>query len=178
MLAALSGLPLPAALGAERARLLDALVDGHKVVSGLKVAVFGEEDLVASLAVFLTEMGARVVAVATGGMTKRLTSVLQSTLDPEVREGLAVYEDSDFFDLETGLASQDVDLLVGNSKGFKLAQARGVPLVRVGFPVHDRFGGARIRLLGYTGALDLYDRIVNAVLERRQNENPVGYTYY
>jgi nitrogenase molybdenum-iron protein NifN len=178
VLAALSGQPIPAALKAERARLLDALVDGHKVVSGLKVAVFGEEDLVASLAVFLTELGAQVVAAATGGMTKRLTAVLKSTLEPEVLEGLTVFEDSDFFDLETSLAGQEVDLLVGSSKGFKLARTKGAPLVRVGFPIHDRFGGARIRLLGYTGALDLYDRIVNAVLERRQNENPVGYTYY
>ena len=71
-----------------------------------------------------------------------------------------------------------VDLLIGNSKGYKLSKALDVPLVRIGFPVHDRFGGARIRLLGYSGAQSLFDQIVNAVLERRQEENPVGYTYY
>lgn len=177
LLSDLSGKPIPMALRSSRARLLDALVDGHKVVSGLRVAVYGEEDLVVSLAVFLAEIGAKIVAVASGGASGRLRSALEA-IEPEAREGLQVLDDSDFFDLEAGLAGEGIDLLIGSSKGFKLAQARGVPLVRVGFPVHDRFGGARIRLLGYDGALALFDQIVNAVLEKRQADNPVGYTYY
>ena len=178
LLSELSGHPVPAEIRADRARLIDGLVDGHKVVSGLKVAVYGEEDLVVSLAVFLAEMGAKVVAAATGGMTKRLNAALEAALAPEFLEGLEVFDDSDFFDLEQGLVGREVDLLLGASKGYKLARARGVPLVRVGFPVHDRFGGARIRLLGYAGAHDLFNSIVNAVLEHRQEENPVGYTYF
>jgi nitrogenase molybdenum-iron protein NifN len=71
-----------------------------------------------------------------------------------------------------------VDLLIGNSKGYKLARSRGVPLVRIGFPVHDRFGGARIRSFGYDGTLELFDRIANALIERAQEDNDVGYTYY
>jgi len=178
LLSQLSGQPMPPSLCAQRARLLDALIDGHKVVSGLRVAVYGEEDLVVSLAVFLAEIGARVVAVATGGASGHLGEALEMALDPGAREGLQILDDADFFDLEKGLADQGLDLLIGSSKGYKLSLARKVPLVRVGFPVHDRFGGARIRLLGYDGALDLFDKIVNAVLEKRQDENPVGYTYY
>jgi nitrogenase molybdenum-iron protein NifN len=165
----LSGRPLPARLQGERSRLIDSLIDGHKVVSGLKAAVFGEEDLVAALTGFLAEVGIKVVAVCSGGGSGRLAKALPAA---------NVLDDSDFFDLEKNLLGVEVDLLIGNSKGHKLSKALGVPLVRVGFPVHDRFGGARIRLLGYAGALALFDQIVNAVLEHRQEENPAGYTYY
>jgi len=169
VLSELSGRPVPSELLAERSRLIDSLIDGHKVVSGLRVGVFGEEDLVVALSGFLAEVGVKVVAAASGGHSGRLRAALP---------GVTVFDDSDFFDLEKGLLGVEVDLLVGNSKGYKLSKTLGVPLVRVGFPVHDRFGGARIRLLGYAGALSLFDQIVNAVLERRQEENPVGYTYY
>jgi nitrogenase molybdenum-iron protein NifN len=50
--------------------------------------------------------------------------------------------------------------------------------VRVGFPIHDRFGGQRLRILGYGGTQELFDRIVNALIERRQEDSHVGYTYY
>lgn len=178
LLSELSGRPVPQEIRQTRARLLDALVDGHKAVSGLRAAVFGEEDFVVALAVFLAEIGAQVTAAASGGSTGRLRSALESAVEPEARSELQVLDDSDFFDLETSLADRRVDLLIGSSKGHKLAQTRGVPLVRVDFPVHDRFGGARIRLLGYDGALALFDQIVNAVLEHRQRANPVGYPYY
>lgn len=71
----------------------------------------------------------------------------------------------------------DPDLLVGSSKGYRLARELDAPLVRVGFPVHDRFGGARLLHIGYAGTLSLFDRIVNAVLEARQANDGWGYTY-
>jgi nitrogenase molybdenum-iron protein NifN len=175
-LAALAGLPVPRDRKAARGRLVDSLVDGHKVVSGLRVAVFGEEDLVVALAGFLAEIGARTVAAASGGASGRLAQALAGVLGPGA--DVLVLEDSDFFDLDRALEGVEVDLFVGPSKGSKLAKARKVPLVRVGFPVHDRFGGARVRLLGYEGTQELFDRVINAVLEHRQEANPAGYTYY
>jgi nitrogenase molybdenum-iron protein NifN len=47
----------------------------------------------------------------------------------------------------------------------------------VGFPIHDRFGGQRILHLGYRGAQSLLDRIVNAVIARKQETSDVGYSY-
>jgi len=52
-----------------------------------------------------------------------------------------------------------------------------VPLVRCGFPVHDRLGAQRIRLLGYGGTQQLFDRIVNALLEAKQEHSDIGYSY-
>jgi nitrogenase molybdenum-iron protein NifN len=54
-------------------------------------------------------------------------------------------------------------MVIGSSKGFYLSKNLGIPLVRAGFPVHDRFGGQRLMHFGYKGTQQLFDRIVNAV---------------
>ena len=52
-----------------------------------------------------------------------------------------------------------------------------MPLIRVGFPIHDRIGGQRIHHLGYRGAQELFDRIVNALMDSKQETSTVGYSY-
>ena len=52
-----------------------------------------------------------------------------------------------------------------------------MPLIRVGFPIHDRIGGQRVLHLGYRGAQEFFDRIVNALLEVKQENSPIGYSY-
>ena len=70
------------------------------------------------------------------------------------------------------------DLVIGNSKGYRvLARDLNVPLIRVGFPIHDRFGAQRVQHLGYAGAQILFDRIVNAVIDRKQTDSDIGYGY-
>jgi nitrogenase molybdenum-iron protein NifN len=49
--------------------------------------------------------------------------------------------------------------------------------VRVGFPIHDRVGGQRILHLGYEGAQQLFDNIVNALMDAKQESSEVGYSY-
>ncbi|MCK4994544.1 MAG: nitrogenase, partial [Candidatus Omnitrophica bacterium] len=51
------------------------------------------------------------------------------------------------------------------------------PLIRVSFPIHDRFGAARISHLGYKGTQELLDRIVNTIVVKKQLESAAGYTY-
>ena len=69
------------------------------------------------------------------------------------------------------------DIVIGSSKGYRLARKMGVPLIRVGFPIHDRIGGQRVLHLGYAGAQQLYDRTVNALMEKKQTDSTVGYSY-
>jgi nitrogenase molybdenum-iron protein NifN len=76
--------------------------------------------------------------------------------------------------LMTGLKP---DLMIGNSKGYYIARKMDIPLVRTGFPVHDRIGAAHARTLGYEGAIILFEQIVNTVLEDKQRKSPVGYKY-
>jgi nitrogenase molybdenum-iron protein NifN len=139
--------------------------------------VFGDEDLAVGLVAFLTEIGIHTTLVVSGGksgiLKEEISRVTRSFLETPPR----VLSDADFRDMEECEESKTADLFVGHSKGYKLARKRDIPLVRVGFPLHDRFGGQRILHLGWKGSLELLDRIVNTILEKRQDDSPVGYAY-
>ncbi len=63
----------------------------------------------------------------------------------------------DFYEIAEAAEGLAPDLLIGHSKGYHLARRWQAPLIRVGFPIHDRFGGQRILHLGYRGAQNLLD---------------------
>ena len=84
---------------------------------------------------------------------------------------------SDFAEIEDHAAGNASDLVIGNSKGYGLARKLQMPLVRVGFPIHDRVDGPRLLHLGYRGAQQLFDRIANALIAAAQDASPVGYSY-
>jgi nitrogenase molybdenum-iron protein NifN len=52
-----------------------------------------------------------------------------------------------------------------------------VPLIRTGFPIHDRIGGQRVLHVGYRGTQFLFDAVANAMLERKQETSTIGYSY-
>jgi nitrogenase molybdenum-iron protein NifN len=171
-----TGREMPARVAAERGRLIDSYVDAHKYLAGKKAVVYGEDDLVAGLAVFLAETGITPVLVASGERNHRLAEAIFAAA-PELRDRVEVREGSDFGDIESRIAELKPDVLIGSSKGYKLARLLDVPLVRCGFPVHDRMGAQRIQLLGYAGTQQLFDRIVNALLEAKQEHSDIGYSY-
>lgn len=176
VLASLSGRPAPSWLDGERGRLVDAYVDGHKYVARKTAVVYGDEDLVLSLAAFLAEIGVRPAVCATGGRSGHLAERI-AEVAPELDGSVRVVDDADFAKIGELARAIGPDLLVGHSKGYSLARELDVPLVRVGLPIHDRIGAQRIHHLGYRGTQELFDRIVNALLERFQHESPVGYSY-
>ncbi len=177
VLEGLAGRPSPREHQLERGRLVDAYVDGHKYVFGKRVVVYGEEDLAVGLTAFLAEIGARPVLVASGGKSGRLADAVAAVAGDLLPEPPAVREGVDFFDIAAEAEGLQPDLLLGNSKGYPMARKWNIPLVRVGFPIHDRFGGQRLLHLGYRGAQQLYDRLVNALLEVKQGGSDVGYGY-
>jgi nitrogenase molybdenum-iron protein NifN len=172
-----SGRATPRELALERGRLVDALVDGHKYIFGKRAVVYGEEDLVVGLVSFLSEIGVRPVLAATGGRGKGFAAAIAEATRDILPEPCQAVEGVDFHDIAERAETLAPDLLVGHSKGYSYAKQWNVPLVRVGFPIHDRFGGQRLLHLGYRGAQGMLDRIINAVLEKTQNENPIGYGY-
>jgi len=173
----ITGKVMPRRYELERGRLVDAYVDGHKYVFGKRAVVYGEEDLVVGLCAFLAEIGVDVVLAGTGARNKGLSQAVEAVTAgvgrtmPDVREGV------DFFDIAEAAAALAPDLMIGHSKGYQYARAWNIPLIRVGFPIHDRFGGQRLLTLGYKGALTLFDRIVNAILEKKQADSDIGYGY-
>jgi nitrogenase molybdenum-iron protein NifN len=177
LLATLSGRPVPERYTAQRGRLLDALVDGHKHLNGVRVALFGEEDLVAGLAAFCGELGILPVLCATGGGKGHFARAVKSVVPEHCHSQMEILENVDFVTIENNLKRMDVDLLIGHSKGYSMSRRLDRPLIRVGFPVHDRVDGSRILHLGYRGAQQLFDRIVNTLIEVKQKNSDVGYTY-
>ncbi|MGD9329982.1 MAG: nitrogenase component 1 [Desulfobacterales bacterium] len=177
-LAAISGKPIPEKYSAQRGRLLDAMVDGHKHFNGVRAALFGEEDLVAGLAGFCSELGIIPVLCATGGGQGRFKETVKRAVPQRCHDGMQILEDADFVTIEQTLEAIDVDLLIGHSKGYTMSRRLKRPLIRVGFPVHDRVDGSRMLHLGYRGAQQLFDRIANTLIEEKQKKNVIGYTYY
>lgn len=147
----------------QRARLLDAIVDAHMYISGLRVAVFGDPDWVWALTKFSAE--ADMVPV------HALTSFDDEAWADEMADvatahnlNLNVRYESDLHELSQLMDDEPVDLLIGPSKGKFLADEEDIPLVRAGFPVEDRFGYHRQPTVGYRGSMNLLDDIVNAFL--------------
>jgi nitrogenase molybdenum-iron protein NifN len=171
----LSGKPTPQRYVKERGRLVDSYVDGHKYCFGKRAILYGEEDFVIAMAGFLSEFGVIPALVASGGKSGKLQESVERVVpDPGV---CTIMDGVDFEDITDAAMDMHADLLIGNSKGYKLSQKLGIPLVRIGLPIHDRIGAARIVHLGYQGTQTLYDLIVNTLLDVKQNTSEVGYTY-
>jgi nitrogenase molybdenum-iron protein NifN len=176
LLSELSGRAAPLKYERERGRLVDSLIDGHKYVFEKRAVVYGEEDLVIGLTSFLCEIGVTPVLCATGGHGKDFEQALRQAA-PSLPAEATVKARFDFAEIAETAASLKPDFFIGSSKGYRAARELKVPLVRVGFPIHDRIGGQRVLHLGYRGAQELYDHIVNALLEAKQETSAVGYAY-
>ena len=176
-LESVSGRKVPEKYSQVRGRLLDALVDGHKYVNGRRAVVYGEADLVAGVVDFLSEIGIAPVICATGDRGGHLEAAVKASMNEKQFAAITVVEDVDFVDIEDMVRSTRPDLMIGHSKGYSLSRKLNIPLVRIGFPIHDRVGGSRLLHVGYQGAQELFDRIANTLLERRQSGSDVGYTY-
>ncbi len=175
-LSELSGRPIPEKHARERGRLVDSYVDAHKYVFGRRAVVFGEEDLVVGLTAFLAEIGVQPVLCASGGESGRLERAVK-LVGGEDPDSIAVREGMDFAEMGWLARGMAPDFLIGGSKGYGVARELDVPLIRVGFPIHDRIGGQRILHLGYRGAQQLFDAVTNTLLARAQDGSAVGYSY-
>ncbi len=173
----ISGRPTPRRHALERGRLVDAYVDSHKYIFNKRAVVYGEEDLVIGLTAFLAEIGVQPVLCASGGRSGHFRQAVEEVAAGLLAEPPLALAGADFQEIEAAAGDLAPDLFIGHSKGYKVARQLQVPLIRVGFPIHDRFGGQRILHLGYRGAQELLDRIVNAVIERKQETSEIGYGY-
>jgi len=177
LLESLSGQPTPPRYAGERGRLIDSLVDGHKYVFGKRAVVYGEEDLVVGLAGFLAEIGVTPALCGSGGKSGKLRQKVAEATAGLCETAPETYEDIDFHEIEARATELAPDLIVGHSKGYPLARKLNIPLIRVGFPIHDRLGGQRILHIGYRGAQRLFDMVTNSMIQVKQDSSPVGYSY-
>jgi len=175
-LSRVSGKPIPMKYTKERGRLIDSYVDGHKYAFGKRAVVYGEEDFVVAMSAFLNEIGIVVALAATGGESFRLEEEVKKYC-PENPDSILVKNGWDYELIHEWCTENKPDILIGNSKAYYIARELGIPIVRCGFPIHDRIGGQRIKHLGYTGTQELFDRTVNELIGYKQDHSEVGYKY-
>ncbi|WP_424358938.1 nitrogenase component 1 [Methanocella sp. MCL-LM] len=162
----LTGLPVPDTLVIERGWLLDAMADAHKYNAEGRPVIYGEPELVYAFASVCAENGAYPAVVATGTSSSQLTARLRLLLAEADRKSVLL-EETDFTAIESAAVSTAANIAIGHSGGKYLTERRGIPVVRMGFPIHDRIGGQRILSAGYAGTLAFLDRFTNALLEQK-----------
>ncbi|MBY3335262.1 MULTISPECIES: nitrogenase iron-molybdenum cofactor biosynthesis protein NifN [Rhizobium] len=151
VLAAMSRKQTPLNVRRNRMQLQDAMLDGYFHMAGKKIAIASEPDQLFQLSDFFTAMGAEIAAaVTTTGTSKALEMVPAKT----VKVG-------DLSDLESLAAT--ADLIVTHSHGREAARRLGVPLMRVGFPMFDRFGSQHKLTILYRGTRDVIFDFANII---------------
>jgi nitrogenase molybdenum-iron protein beta chain len=97
-----------------------------------------------------------------------------------------VYVGKDLWHLRSLVFSNKPDFLIGNSYGkfiqrdtLHKGKEHEVPLIRIGFPLFDRHHLHRDTTLGYEGAMHMLKTLVNAVMEKLdQDTMTLGETDY
>lgn len=169
VLGEISGKEIPQSIKEERSRYLDAMIDSHKYNSAGRAVVFGEPEFVISTVKLCGENGIMPVVTATGSVFPGLKKYVEETIkDLGTRYFVPDYkiiDDADFKDIEMYAKELNANLMVGNSDGRRIEEDLNIPLVRRAFPIHDRVGGQRLRMLGYEGSLSFIDEMTNALLK-------------
>jgi nitrogenase molybdenum-iron protein NifN len=160
----LTGRPMTNRYELDRGRLLDAMVDAHKLLADVKTAVFGDTEMVLGLTKLMAELGMKPQIVATGTINQAFAKSAS-----ELAPGSKVMTGADFSEIAQEIGKRDIELMVGPFTGRHLAEKEDIPLLRVGLPNHDRFGAARQMFLGYEGSMFLVDSMANVLIEQKES---------
>lgn len=164
LLSKISGNKIPAEIKKERGRLLDAYIDCHKHTFGVKVAIIGDQDIAAGLVSIAVETGLEPALIACGSGDKNFVKEVKY-LTARLDRKPVILNPTDFETIHEHAKALGIQLLIGPSTASFISEEEGIPLIRIGFPVHDRFGAQRKLLAGYQGAIYLIDEITNTILE-------------
>jgi nitrogenase molybdenum-iron protein NifN len=166
LISLISGKKIPDKLKKERGRMLDGMIDSHKYNSEGRAAIFGEPEIVYAAAKLCMENGIFPALISTGASAAKLKALLEEETDC-FEEKPVIIDDTDFETIRDYAKKLNVNILIGNSDGKFITEKEGIPLVRVGFPVHDRIGAQRQLFAGYNGSMKFLDEITNTLLERK-----------
>lgn len=166
-LSGITGKKRPEEIVKERGRLLDGMFDSHKHNFYGRAVIFGEPEQVFATTRICLENGITPEIIATGSRTRQIDRLLLQELNkPETScTQSSIISDADLALIMDQCQQKDINIAIGHSEGKVLTERLGIPLVRYGFPVHDRMGGQRLLSVGYHGSLNFLDRITNTLLE-------------
>ena len=162
----------------ERGRLVDMMTDSHAWLHGKKFGLYGDADFVLGMTKFLLEVGAEPIHVLCNHANKRWKKEVEALLAASpYGKNSEVHIGKDLWHFRSLMFTNKPDFMIGNSYG-KFIQRdtlhKGkefeVPLIRIGFPIFDRHHMHRDTTLGYEGAMYMLRTLVNAVLERLDEE--------
>jgi nitrogenase molybdenum-iron protein NifN len=181
LISIISGKKIPEKLKKERGRMLDGMIDSHKYNSEGRAAIFGEPEIVYATAKICLENGIFPALISTGTNVSKLKILLDEEVN-HFEEKSLIIDDTDFETIREYTKKLDVNILIGSSDGKFITEKDGIPLVRIGFPVHDRIGAQRQLFVGYEGSMSFLDGITNTILdlkhsnfrEERYNEHYAG----
>ncbi len=163
---------VPKSLSDERGRYLDAMIDSHKYCAEGRAAVFGEPDFVSAAVRLCCENGIVPVLAATGsvcpGLKEKLSPMITEAADKFFVDKTVITDDCDFDMIEFYCKELGVNLMIGSSDGRRISHKLNIELVRCAFPIHDRVGGQRVRMLGFDGSLNVLDQMANILLGSKE----------
>ncbi|GBF33076.1 nitrogenase FeMo-cofactor scaffold and assembly protein NifN [Desulfocucumis palustris] len=164
----LTGRERPDILEAERGRLLDCMIDSHKYNFQGRSVIFGDPEIVYAVASTCMENGIYPVVAATGSKGAKFSEAIKKILAgcPDETD---ILNEADFTGIREKSRQRGANIAIGHSDGKFLTEREGIPLVRIGFPIHDRVGGQRLLSVGYTGTGMFLDRVTNTLLERKHS---------
>jgi len=163
------GVDVPATIGDERGRLLDAMSDMHQYFYGKRVAIAGDPDNVIALTQFLVELDMKPAYIITGSPGNHFENRLSEILAEQAPDAI-IKQNTDLFALHQWIKNKPVDLIIGNTYCKYISRVENIPFVRFGFPVLDRMGHRYFPSVGYMGALRLMEKINDALLDHKDRE--------
>ena len=174
----LTGKPIPDSLARERGVLVDMMTDSHAWLHGKKFAVYGDADFVLGMAKFLLELGAEPSDVLCNHANKRWKKAMETMCKASpYGQNTEVHIGKDLWHFRSLMFTNKPDFMIGSSYGkfiqrdtLHKGKEHEVPLIRIGFPIFDRHHMHRDTTLGYEGAMYMLKTLVNAVLERLDEE--------
>lgn len=166
----MAGVSVPDSISRERGRLIDLMSDMHQYFYGRKVALVGDPDQLVSLTEFLLSLDMIPVHIVTGTPGKKFVSRINDLCSRLGRE-INVKAAGDMLTLHQWIKNEPVDLLIGNTYGKYIARDEDIPFIRFGFPILDRVTHSHFATVGYTGALHLADRILEALMDRLDRDS-------
>lgn len=165
-----AGKKIPQEITDERGRLMDMITDMHQYLYGKRVALWGDPDQLVPLCEFLVALDMKPVYVVSGTPGKKFMQSMEKVLarvpEAKVKNG----PQADMFLMHQWIKQESVDLLIGNTYGKYIARDENIPFVRHGWPIVDRVGHSVFPTVGYTGAMRLLEKILEAFLNKKDAE--------
>ncbi|MFP4661471.1 MAG: nitrogenase component 1 [Halanaerobiales bacterium] len=167
-LARLSKNTITSRIKTARGRMIDGMIDSHKYNAMGRAAIFGEPEIVYSVSKLCLENGIVPAVIATGSSSRKLADMLEEET-ANYPEEIVILDETDFEKIRELVKLYDINILIGSSDGKFITEKDGIPLIRIGFPVHDHIGAQRQVNIGFEGSLLFLDKITNTLLDLKHN---------